>query len=118
EDNKVRLVLDGTGHFPPLQLISELRFYRRILGFTEGLAKDTETRSIGELAKYVLVSYVNRATGTFRDRNASGLLAEVVGPASYTEDAHRMWRNRNYLRLEKHFSKLTEFIFAMGVVIA
>jgi len=45
-------------------------------------------------------------------------LAEVVGPAEHNEVAQRMWRARDYQRLERHFSKLTDLLFAMGVVIA
>lgn len=117
EDNRVLVALQGTGHLSPLQLIAELRFYRRMLNLTESLAKDTETRSIGELAKYILVSYVGRATGRFHDRNVAHLLAEVERSAGFNEVAQRMWRKRNYSRLHSHFSQISDFLFAMGVVI-
>jgi hypothetical protein len=118
EDDSVRAALAGMGRLPLSRLISELRFYGRFLNLAKGLAADTETRSIKEVTKYLLTGYVKRATGQFRDRNVSALLGELVGPADYDEVAQRMWRARNYRRLEKHFSKLTDLLFAMGVVIA
>ena len=56
-------------------------------------------------------------TGRFHDGNVSGLLAEVFGPVDSNEVAQRMWRSRNYARLEKQFSKLTDFAVATSVVI-
>jgi len=118
EDDSVRAALAGMGRLPLSRLVSELRFYGGFLNLAKGLAADTETRSIKEVTKYLLAGYVKRATGQFRDRNVSALLGELVGPADYDEVAQRMWRARNYRRLEKHFSKLTDLLFAMGVVIA
>ncbi len=63
------------------RLVSELRFYIRFLNLAEGLAEDTETRSIWEVTKYLLASYVKRATDRFRDRNVSAILGQVIGSA-------------------------------------
>jgi hypothetical protein len=57
-------------------------------------------------------------TGRFHDRNVSGLIAEVTGSTDYIEVAQRMWRGRNYKRIDKHFSWMTRFLVAMSVVIA
>ncbi len=118
EDESQRETFADLGRIPLSRLVSEVRFYIRFLNLAEGLAADTETRSIREVTNYLLASYVKRATGRFRDRNVSALLGELAGSVDYNEVAQRMWRTRNYQRLEKHFSKLTDFLFTMGVVIA
>jgi len=118
EDESQRETFADLGRIPLSRLVSEVRFYIRFLNLAEGLAEDTETRSIREVTNYLLASYVKRATGRFRDRNVSALLGELAGSVDYNEVAQRMWRTRNYQRLEKHFSKLTDFLFTMGVVIA
>ena len=106
------------GRLSVSRLVSELRFHVRFINFASAFSADTETRSPVELSKYLMTSYVRRMTGRFHDRSLSGLIAEVSGPADYNEVAHRMWRNRNYGRLEKHFSRMTRFFVAMSVVIA
>lgn len=118
EQEKLRKAFSHVGHLSPWEMISELHFYAGLVNFAERLASDTEARSIGKVAKYVMVGYIKRATGRFHDQNVSHLLAEVVGPASYNDTAQRMWRKRNYRRLDKYFSPLADFLFAMGVVIA
>jgi len=57
-------------------------------------------------------------TGRFHDRSVSGLVGEVLGPSDYNEVAQRMWRSRNYERIDKHYSWITRFLVAMSVVIA
>jgi hypothetical protein len=105
------------GRVPISRVASELRSYVKFLNFAERLSTDTETRSPVELSKYLLTSYGLRMTGRFHDRCVSGLIGEIVGPLDYNEVAHRMWRSRNYQRLENHFSNMTELLVAMSVVI-
>ena len=57
-------------------------------------------------------------TGRFHDRCVSGLVSEASGSLEYIEVAHRMWRTRNYERVDKHFSWMTRFLVTMSVVIA
>jgi len=106
------------GHIDPTALARELRFHITLLNAAENLASDTETHNVGEFLKYILVSYVNRATGRFRDRNVAGLLAGVGVSSTFEETAHRMWRNRNFDRLDAHFSGLVNKMHDMGVVIS
>ena len=117
EDESMRAHYADIGRIPLSRILSELRFYHGFLNLSKGLATDTETRSLQEFAKYLLSGYIKRASGRFHDREVSASLAELVGPPFYDEVAQRMWRLRNYKRLEKHFSKVTDFLFAMGVVI-
>jgi hypothetical protein len=102
----------------PSQLISQLRLYVKLITLGERLAADPGIRSLSEFTRYLLAGYVKRATGRFCDRNVSGVLAGLVGPVSYDYDevAQRMWRRRNYGRLDKHLSGLADALNAMGVV--
>lgn len=106
------------GRLPISSVVSELRFHARFINFAKSMSADTETRSPTELSRYLLSSYVKRMTGRFHDKSVSGLIGEVVDSEDYNEVAQRMWRSRNYRRLEKHFSWMTRFLVAMSVVIA
>jgi hypothetical protein len=117
EDVELNTKFAQLGRISPARIISELRFYIRFINAAESTAADTENHSLAELLKYILSGYVNRATGRFHDKNVSGLIAETSGPLEYNEFAHRMWRSRNYERLEKHLSGLVELLFALGVAI-
>lgn len=117
DQEALRTELAKMGKLHPIDLAAEIRFYSGFLNLAESLAADTEARSIAEVLRYFLVGYVNRATGSFRDRNVSGLLGELVGPQDYDETAQRMWRHRNYSRLDSHFSKFTDIALHIGVVI-
>jgi hypothetical protein len=106
------------GRLPISQVISELRLHIRFINFAATLRADTEVRSPVELTKYLLTSYVRAMTGRFHDKNVSGLVQELLGLADYGEVAHRMWRARNYERIDQHFSWMTRFLVAMSVVMA
>jgi hypothetical protein len=109
--------LAGIGRLPISSVVSELRFYIRCIKAAELLQSDTEIRTAEELAKYLLTSYVHEMTGDFRDRHVSVLIEDLTS-SEYSEEAHRMWRFRNYKRLETHFSWITRFFVAASVVIA
>jgi len=104
------------GRIPPSRLISELRFYSRLIEFAESLRGDIEVHSLAEVSKYILSSYVKRMTGSFHDRNFSGLIGEAVHSPDYNEVAHRMWRRRNYKRLAKNFSGMSDLVVAISIV--
>ena len=106
------------GRIPVSRIISELRSHVKFINFAESLSADTETRSPVEVSKYVLTGYVRRMTGRFHDRSVSGLVGEIISSPDYNEVAQRMWRVRNYDRLEKHFSWMTNLLVAMSEVIA
>ncbi|HEY1477396.1 MAG TPA: hypothetical protein VGF37_06880 [Chthoniobacterales bacterium] len=106
------------GRTPPAGVVSELRWYVRLINLSESLRKETGSHSLGEVSKYLLSSCVRRMTGSFHDRNVSGLVGEVAGVDDYSEVAQRMWRKRNYGRLDKHLSWMTNILVAASVVIA
>lgn len=118
EEEKDRAEFAKIGRIPPSHMVSELRLYGRVISLAELLSVDTEAYSLGEVAKYILTSYVTRVTQKPHDRNVSGLMAEACNTPDYNEVAQRMWRNRNCERLEKHFAKLTEFLVAMSAAMA
>jgi len=118
ENKDIRAQYIALGRIPLSDLVFELRLYSGFVDLAKRLSVDTETRSIRDFLKYILAGYVKRATGRHHDKNVSSLLADVIGPQDYNEVAQRMWRLRNYRRMENHFSKFTDFLFAMGVVVA
>jgi hypothetical protein len=110
--------LDRIGRLPVSRLVSELRFHSRLVNSASSISAETETRSPAELAKYLLSSYVRSMTGRFHDRSVSGLVGEVSGLPEHNEVAHRMWRTRNYERIDQHFSWMTRLLVTMSIVIA
>jgi hypothetical protein len=118
ENEKLSAEAARVGRIAPSRLAAELRFYSRVINLPKLLAVDTEAHSLAEVAKYILAGYVERATSRPHDGQASGLIGEITIAPEYNEVAHRMWRHRNYDRLDAHFSGFPRFFVAMGVVIA
>jgi hypothetical protein len=106
------------GWLPVSRVISELRLHIRFINFAGILQEDKEIRSPVELTKYLLTSYVRRMTGRPHHRNVSSLIQEVLGLANYDDVAHRMWCNRNYKRIHKHFSWMSRVLVVASVVVA
>jgi hypothetical protein len=113
EDDEVISKLSKIGRISPGRLSSELRFYARLLDMMESIPRETQTRSLADFGKFCLTEYAKQATGRFRDRTVSGLIAEAIGPADYNEVAHRMWRSRNFNRISSHFQKPSELLAAV-----
>jgi hypothetical protein len=118
EDENQRAEFLKIGRLPFSSVVSELRFYIRLINGAERIAADVESHSLQEVCKYLLSSYVRQMTGRFHDRNVSALIGQTYGPSDYEEVAQRMWRNRNYQRLDKHLSFMAGFLVAMSVVIS
>jgi hypothetical protein len=118
ENEGKSLELERIGRLPVSRVVNELRFYTRLVNSASSISAETETRSPAELAKYLLSSYVRSMTGRFHDRSVSGLVGEVSGLPEYNEVAHRMWRTRNYERIDQHFSWMTRLLVTMSIVIA
>jgi hypothetical protein len=113
EDDDVTSKLSKIDRIGPGRLVSELRFYAKLLNLTDSISRETQTRSLADFCKFALTDYVKQATGRFRDRNVSGLIAEAIGTVDYNEVAHRMWRLRNFKRIASHFEKLSELLAAI-----
>ena len=110
EDEEVTSTLAKIGRIGPKRLASELRVYAGLLNLADKIPRETETRSLADFGKFALTEYAKLATGRFRDRNISSLIAEALGPADYNEVAHRMWRSRNFKRIRSHFQGLADLL--------
>jgi hypothetical protein len=117
EDNDLRTIFSEIGRLTPSRLSSELREYASILDLLNSFPREVETRSFKDFLRFLLAAYVKAATGRFRDRNVSGLLAEVLGQWNYNEVAHRMWRHRNFNRMKKHYAQISDLLLRSGQVI-
>jgi hypothetical protein len=87
----------------------------KFITFAERFSAYAELASLAEICKYVLASYVKRSTGRFHDRNVSALIGALTQSSDFNEVAQRMWRSRNYNRLDKHFSSIAALLVAMSV---
>jgi hypothetical protein len=114
EDENQRADFAKVGRLPPSLVVSEIRLWARCITLTEKVTEKVETRSLTELTRYLLAAYVKRATGNFCDRNVSGLLGEIAGSPNHNEVAQRMWRNRNFQRLDNHLSWILDPVFDLG----
>jgi hypothetical protein len=108
----------GTDMASPAKVAASLRFYCRVLDLSEVIVKEGRIRSSEEMAKFLLASYVERATGKACDRNVSGIIAEVLGPVDHNEVAQRMWRHRNSKRLKENLASLADLLHAGGVAVS
>jgi len=106
------------GLLSPRGLAAHMESHRDMVMFFGELAGKFEVKSFQDITRYLLVGYVRRATGRCHDRNISGVLGEIVGPADYDEVAQRMWRNRNYERLEQHLSMLPDLLLCLSLAVS
>lgn len=116
EDEELISKFIEVGRIAPGRLASELKMYARLLDFVDLLPHEAKTRSLADFAKFSLTEYAKLATGRFRDRNVSSLIAETIGPSDYNEVAHRMWRLRNFRRMNSHFQKLSDLIYNIHIL--
>jgi hypothetical protein len=93
----------------PAVVIRDLRTYASFLQLFELTRNDTAVASAEMVAKYLFSAYVFRATGQFHDAGVSVLIGAVLG-VPYDETAHRMWRNRNYKRIDKKLSGIADML--------
>lgn len=99
----------------PATTIHTLRQYVSFLGKFGSIAEETRISSPDMLWKYTLSAYVKRATGGFYDAQVSALIGAVLNEV-YDETAHRMWRSRNYERMDADFSFLAKLLISIGLV--
>jgi hypothetical protein len=99
----------------PATTIHTLRQYVSFLGNFGSIAEETRISSSDMLWKYTLSAYVKRATGGFYDAQVSALVGAVLNEV-YDEAAHRMWRSRNYERMDADFSFLAKLLINIGFV--
>jgi hypothetical protein len=100
----------------PNTIIRGLRFYSRLFRDLPHLW-DPGMPYSESLGKYLLSAYVKRITGKFHDKEVSALVGNATSTDGYDETAHRMWRSRNYSRIQKQCSSLVDLIVDVGPVI-
>jgi hypothetical protein len=115
EDEGQRAEFTKLRRLPISAVVSELRFYIKFITLAERLSVYAESNSLTEICKYILAGYVKRSRGIFHDINVSALIAVLTDSQGFDEVAHRMWRSRNYKRLDKHFSWIAALLVAMSV---
>jgi hypothetical protein len=81
------------------------------------LSKASGVASADMFVKYLFSAYVYRATTQFHDEEVSVLIGSVMG-TSYDETAHRMWRSRNYRRIDLRLSGVADILTDFGKVSA
>jgi hypothetical protein len=99
----------------PATTIQALRLYASVLRIFQSLSEETGIDSADIFARYLISAYVKKATGTFHDAEVSTLIGAALDSV-YDETAHRMWRSRNYERLDKELSGLAGLLVGIGVV--
>ncbi len=99
----------------PATTIHALRFYASSLRKFDRISDETGISSSDMLPKYIISAYVQRATGGFHDAEVSTLIGAVLRSV-YDETAHRMWRSRNYERIDADFAFLPKLLIGIGVV--
>jgi hypothetical protein len=99
----------------PATTIRALRLYASTLRMFEFLSAELQIDSTTTLAKYLISAYVEKATGTFHDANVSSLIGASM-KTTYEETAHRMWRSRNYQRINSELSWSAPLLVAFGVI--
>lgn len=104
----------GTAAVPELSATIEgLKLYAAALRTFDLSRKDTGVSSADMLAKYLFSAYVVRATTHFHDAEVSTLIGATLD-IFYDEAAHRMWRNRNYKRIDKNFGNILDLLTDVG----
>jgi hypothetical protein len=100
----------------PVTTIRVLRAYVQVLHASQAIRLDLGAHSSESLPKYIISAYVKEATGQFHDAEVSALIASALGKESYDETAHRMWRSRNYQRLNKKNFSLVRGLVGIGII--
>jgi hypothetical protein len=102
---------------PPSAMIRDLEFYAKLFEFAELVSRNAGIKSNHDLPRFIVTGYVHLATGRWHDKEVSALL-QGDGAEVYDETAHRVWRSRNFSRLNRHYCVLPELLLAIGNVVA
>jgi hypothetical protein len=101
---------------PPSAMIRDLEFYARLFEFAELVSRNAGIKSDRDLPRFIVTSYVHPATGRWHDKEVSALV-QGDGTEIYDETAHRVWRNRNFSRLNRHYRTLSELLQEVGELV-
>ena len=102
----------------PMTVVNSLRTYASIVSVFDEISEGQHVHSADSFSRYLLSAYVKRVTNEFHDREVSALISAASGIEGYDETTHRVWRSRNYSKLDQEFSSLAELMCGIGLVIA
>ena len=106
------------GYPPPRSIIKGLQAWADFLLMGDKFFDAIEANSVLEIAKYGLAGVVKRVTARFHDREVSALTGAALQMTDCDETAHRVWRIRNYGRLEQGVVRFLPVILqALNVVL-
>jgi hypothetical protein len=90
----------------PFRIARQLRMCIHTLKMASAL----DSRSAVHFPKFLVSAYVQIATDKPHDREVARLIAEAFGLSSYDARQHKMWRHRNYARLQKAWIFVPELL--------
>ena len=109
-------VSPGTPGLPSVnELAASLRLYTWILEMAGD--RNLSKSPVIDLVKYALIGYVENKTGTPHDKEVSALIGAALRDTDYTEASHKMWRFRNFERLQGSLPQLLQFLSAFEILI-
>jgi hypothetical protein len=110
---------DMLGKIPSLDSTANgVKHYASMLVWGETIYEFIGANSIVEVTKYALAGLVKSKTGKFHDREVSALTGAALQKFDYDETAHRVWRIRTYVRLEKSFPIAPRLLHAFDDVLS
>ena len=108
-------VSPGTSGLPSHELAASLHLYTWILEMAGN--RNLSKSLVIDLVKYALIGYVENKTGTPHDKEVSALIGAALRDTDYTEASHKMWRFRNFERLQGSLPQLLQFLSAFEILI-
>ncbi len=109
EDAEVS-ILTRLGYASPYQTVKSLRMYAMGMKGLRSVAPIFGVRDLDEFSNYLLTAIVKAITARFHDREVSSLLGAFRDADAYDETAHRMWRHRNFERLDAYLKSWVRFL--------
>jgi hypothetical protein len=105
--------------FPdPERLAQGLKVYASMLTWADELWDAMGVHSFQETTKYAFAGFVKRVSGKYHDKEVSALTGAALQREDYDETAHRVWRIRNYPRLDKAIPFAALFAVAFNTVLS
>jgi hypothetical protein len=100
---------------PPSAMIRDLEFYAKLFDFVELASRNAGIKSGHDLPRFIVTGYVHLATNRWHDREVSALF-RGSDTEPYDETAHRVWRSRNFRRINQYYCILPELLLEVGKV--
>ena len=102
----------------PARAISDLKFFSSFFVMGEKIYEFLGVNSLFELSKFGLASLVHETSGNYLDQEVSALTGAALQKEDYDETGHRVWRIRNFPRLQKSVPFLTKLCVAFNNVLS